>query len=153
MLEINPSVSSEVFNARRQATTTRGYGNASIAILEEKVEIKTREASLLAESEFMVGANNGFTIIPRGGAVTPSRSIKIVSEAPEKGKLQSWQDFQRRNPAVVRTLPISDKALSGDKDAIEVITKKIAALQTGGIAYVTTLNGNPVSLPAFNTTK
>ena len=146
-LEIQSQPSAADLNARRQTAAANGYGRASLSILAEKVEVKTKEASLLGESEFLLGAAGGFTIVPRGGTVTPSRSVKVLSEAPEGGTLQTWKEFQRRNPATVRLLPISDKALSGDKAAVEAITKKIEAMQTGGIAYVTSFNGNPVSLP------
>lgn len=152
VLDIKQSASVEAINARRSAAVANGYQKASISTLEEKVEIKTEKASFLAGSEFLVGAK-GFAIVPKGSTVTPSRGVKILSEAPTEGRLQTWREFQVSNPSSVRLLPVSDEALSGEKSAVEAISKKITALKTGGIAYVTTLNGNPVSLPVLKTSK
>lgn len=145
VLEIRQKISPDVINARR-AAAANDYQAAGVKRVEEKVEIKARKASFLESSEFLVGAS-GFTIVPKGSTVTPSRGVKVLPEPPKGQKLQDWKTFQRSNPAVLRLLPITESMLNGEAWALKEISNKISVLQTGGIAYVTVLNGSPVSLP------
>ena len=152
VMQINKMPSNEVINARRASAASNAYGAAGAQLLEEQIEIKTQTTSLLAGSEFLIGAN-GFAIVPKGSAVTPSRGLKVLSQPPTEGKLQDWKAFQRSNFAAVRLLPVTEEVLNGDEEALKKIAEKIKALKTGGIAYVTTLNGNPVGIPGLTTLK
>ena len=152
ILQIRPAASVEVMNARRDAAAANAYGARGVKLLEEKVEIRTEKVSLLAGSEFLLGAH-GFVIVPKGCTVTPSRGLTVLAEAPTDGKLQDWKSFQRSNSANVRLLPLTEAVMSGDKEALTKISEKIEALKKGGIAYVTTLNGNPVGIPGLSTLK
>ena len=151
IIQIREAPSNEVMNARRKAAANT-YGAAGSKVLEEEVAINTEKQSFLSGSEFLVGAN-GFVIVPKGAVVTPSRSLQVQSEAPTTAKLQDWKAFQRGNFAAVRLLPVSEEMLNGDEEALKKITEKIAAIKSGGIAYVTTLNGHPVSIPGLSTLK
>ncbi|MGJ8724914.1 MAG: hypothetical protein ACSHYB_10195 [Roseibacillus sp.] len=150
VLEIRQAASAEVINARRSAAATNGYSSASVETEEEKVEIKIEKVSFLSGSEYLLGAK-GFVIIPRGCAIIPGRGIQILAEAPADQKMQTWKEFQQANPATLRLLPITGEMLSGDEEALKSITQKIKTLKAGGLAYVTTLNGSPVSIPGLST--
>lgn len=152
ILEIREVASADVINARRSAAAKSGYQAASISTLTEKVEIRPQEKSFLAGSEFILGAR-GFVILPKGCVVTAGRGIEVLSEPPVNNQLQDWKNFQRSNPAVLRLLPITEAMLNGDDAALKTITQKINALKTSGVAYVTTLNGSPVSIPSLSTIK
>ncbi|MDQ8189434.1 hypothetical protein [Roseibacillus persicicus] len=148
VLEIRQSATAEAVNARRVAAAEKGYQAASVEQADEKVSIRSEKKSFLAGSEFLVGAH-GFAIVPKGSTVTPGRGLTVASEAPTGTKLQSWKEFQHSNPSVLRLLPVTEAMLAGDEEALETLAAKVKALQTGGIAYVTSLNGNPVCLPSF----
>lgn len=149
VLEIRQSASAEAVNARRGAAAGNAYQSANIERLEEPVLIKTEKQSFLAGSEFLIGAQ-GFAIVPKGSTVTPSRGVTVATEAPADSKLQSWKDFQRSNPSVIRLLPVTEAMLAGDVSALKTLATKVKALEKGGIAYVTSFNGNPVSLPSLD---
>lgn len=148
VLEIRRQASPEAINARRNANAS-GFLSAGVVKAEEEVPIASGEKSFLGGSEFLVGAK-GFTIVPKGSTVTPSRALKVLSEPPTDGNLLSWKDFQLSNPSALRLLPVSEATLNGEAAAVKAITEKIAALKTGGIAYVTSLNGNPVSVAGLS---
>lgn len=148
VMEIRQQASPEAINALR-SSSAQGFQAAGLSQVEEKVEIQTKKKSFLEGSEFLVGAN-GFTIIPRGSTVTSSRALKVVSVPPKEGKLLDWRSFQLKNPAAIRLLPVDEATLNGEAAAVKAIQDKISGLKNGGIAYVTSLNGNPVSVPGLS---
>ncbi len=145
VIEIRAQASAETLAARR-AQAPDPYQASNLEAVEDKVIIDVEEASFLENSEFLTGIS-GFVILPKGSTVTSNRSLNVVSEVPSHLKLQNLKEFQWSNPSAIRQLPVTEAMLAGEEDALQQIKQQIAALKTGGIAYVTTLNGNPVSLP------
>lgn len=148
VFDIRPQASADVVNARRGAAVN-GYQNAGFQSLESKVEIRVEKASFLSGSEFLVGAN-GFLILPKGSVVTPGRGLKLLQAPPENGEILELASFQQFNRSVFRLLPVTEAMLNGEEEALKEFEKKITALKAGGIAYLTTLNGSPVSLPRLS---
>lgn len=146
LLVIRDAASAAEVNAKRQRGQ-QAYERSSISTPTEKVEIRASREGFLAGSEFLVGAY-GFAILPKGSSVVKTKRITIAAEPP-KGDipLLSWTEFVARHRGVVRSIPVTEGALSGEPASLKHLRSTIKTLQSAGMTCVTTLQGNPISVP------
>lgn len=145
-LVIRAAASASEVNAKRQRGQ-QAYERSSVSAPAEEVEIQASREGFLAGSEFLVGAY-GFAILPKGSSVVKCKRIKIVAEPPVGDiPLLSWKEFVGRHRGVVRSIPVSDGVLTADPASLKHLRSSIKTLQSAGMTCVTTLNGNPVSVP------
>lgn len=147
LLVIRDSSSAAEVNAKRQAAQ-EAYKRASVNRPTEEVEIRASREGFLAGSEFLVGAY-GFAILPKGSSVLEGHRLPVAAEPPAAGvPLLSWTEFVARHRAVVRAIPITEGTLKGSSPALKKLAASVKAAQSAGVTCVTTLNGQPISVPA-----
>ncbi|MDQ8192236.1 hypothetical protein [Roseibacillus persicicus] len=133
----------EIEAQRRQLQSV--YEDSGAAQVEGEVKIDVKKPSLLASSEFLVGPH-GFTLVPKGAVIATGRAVAVENVAPKGAKLLNWSDFLQRHRGGLRLLPVTDNQWTG-KESLDPLLTRIEAAEKSGYTTLTSLNGEPVSLP------
>ncbi len=131
----------------KRGKTDSAYASAGVKKAENEVPIERVKPTLIGESHFLVGAH-GFAIVPRGAVFASGRTVKLVETAPQSGKFLAWGEFYKRHRAGIRLINITGDQWSG-KTSLEPLKAQLNAAAASGQAALTSLNGEPVSLPGI----